>query len=304
MPLPELFTALVTPFLPDGSVDFSAISALVENQIEQNIPALVLAGSTGEGITLHSAEKKKIYQHVRAIAGSSLTLFAGIQASSTESAYCEALEAKACGLDGILVVPPPYLRPNFTDCYNHFAALDVGLPVLFYYHPKRTGTTLSAKEIVQIAQMPHICGIKESSGQMDLAIQLQITSPKPLFSGDDILTLPHLAVGFHGAISVISNLYPREWGLAVQKNKKKISLESRAHFLHFFPLCHALSLDPNPLGIKFALSQTQGIAPHTFSPQCRLPLSTASQATKEQITTQMTLIEDIPWPKVHSIFGK
>lgn len=293
MHLPELYTALVTPFSLCGSIDFDALSLLVEAQIEQGIQALILAGSTGEGITLHASEKQKLYQHVRTVAGSALVLFAGIQASSTENALREANDAKFYGMDGTLVVPPPYLRPSFTDCYNHFAALaSIDLPVLFYYHPKRTGVTLSIEEIVQIAQMPHICGIKESSGQMDFAIQLQLASPKPLFSGDDLLTLPHLSVGFHGAISVLSNLYPKEWKDALQTSKEQISKTTRRSFVDFFPLCQALSIDPNPLGIKFALSQIQKRGAPLLLPHCRPPLSSASKKAQTQIVTQMKLFKE------------
>ncbi|NGX45939.1 MAG: 4-hydroxy-tetrahydrodipicolinate synthase [Chlamydiae bacterium] len=271
--------ALITPFSASGDVDWDAVESLIDWHVESGTGGLVLAGSTGEGTALSREEKERLYQLAVSRAKGKLFLVANVGTNLTASTVECALRAKDLGVDGAIAIVPYYNRPMFEGCLRHFEALDrCSLPFILYHHPGRTGTSLTAIQLAEIAQLPHLVGIKEASGDLTLAATLRGLTDKLLFSGDDLLALAHMATGFDGSISIIGNLFPTLWAQFVERMEGGDLEEARKLFYSLFPLSQALSLETNPQGVKYALSLLGGC-----EPLYRLPLLPPQEETQEAI---------------------
>ena len=218
-------TALVTPFRKDGNVDEPALHALVSWQIENGIDFLVPCGTTGEAATLTEAEWLRVVEAVVGTVAGRVPVFAGCSHNSTREAVIRVRKlAQVQGLTGILSANPYYNRPGQEGQYQHFRAIAeaVELPILLYNIPSRTGTNLEPATVLRLAELPNVIGIKESSGNLAQVTELLTTAPRSfkVFSGDDGLALPILALGGAGLVSVASNVIPGQMGRMVRSARR------------------------------------------------------------------------------------
>lgn len=288
------YTALITPMNSDGSVDFDGFRKNVRFQLEQGIDGLVPLGTTAETPTLDERpgeEEDKIvgivFEEVRAFeksSGKKIPVILGAGSNNTRDAvaYCE--RAKKAGADAALVVTPYYNKPSDEGIFRHFEAVsEVGVPVIVYNIAGRTGKNISTDTLERIAALPNVAGVKEASGSISQMMDViaRIKSKKPEFSvlsGDDSLTLPLLAAGGDGVVSVVSNLVPARVAELV-----RAGLDGdfeRARRLHYglLPIFKGAFVDGNPTSIKYAMS-LRGLP----SGSVRLPLVEVTEAAKKVI---------------------
>ena len=248
-------TAMVTPFTAAGEVDFDRLKANVNFQIDNGIDGLVPVGTTGESPTLSHDEHRKVIQTVVEAAGGRVPIVAGTGSNSTAEAVELTKHAKSIGANAALIVNPYYNKPTQEGLYRHYSMVaDVGLPVVLYNIPGRSGVELSIATIQRLAKHEHIVAIKEATGVLDVSSDVARTTDLDIVSGDDSLTLPIIAVGGKGAISVVSNLVP-----ASVKALTKAALEgdfAGALSIHrkLFGLFKGAFIETNPIPIKTAMA--------------------------------------------------
>jgi 4-hydroxy-tetrahydrodipicolinate synthase len=248
--------ALVTPF-KDGAVDESALRRLVEWHVAQGTPILSPVGTTGESPTLSHDEHERVIAVVVEAAGGRAKVMAGTGSNSTAEAIRLTRFAARSGVDGALLVAPYYNRPNQEGLYRHFAAIAecTDLPLVLYNIPARTGRNVEPETIERLSAIGPIVAVKEAAGSLDQVSELVVRTNLTILSGDDSLTLPMLAVGAEGVVSVIANLVPRDVIAlleAFQSNRADLARERHARL---FPLCRdLLALAPNPIPVKTALA--------------------------------------------------
>src|SRR5438132_13105789 len=203
--------ALVTPFR-NGEVDFADLNRLVDWHIEQETDCLSPVGTTGESPTLDHEEHERVIAAVVERAAGRVKVMAGTGSNSTKEAIRLTRFAKRAGADGALMVGPYYNKPTQEGYFRHFAAVAeaVDLPIVLYNIPGRTGSNILPETIARLAQLPQIVAIKEATGSMDQASAIAALCNLTLLSGDDSLTLPLLAIGGRGVVSVVGNIVPRE----------------------------------------------------------------------------------------------
>ena len=279
------YTALVTPFR-GGSVDFDRLRQNVRFQVEQGIDGLVPVGTTGESPTLSHEEHRKVIdavvQEVRSLKAP-VKVIAGTGSNATAEALELTVHARKVGADGALMVNPYYNKPTQEGLYRHFATIAdaVDIPILLYNIPGRTGVTMAPATIARLAQgHPQVVGVKEATGSMDIASEIaMLCGPKfDIISGDDSLTLPLMALGGRGVISVLSNLVPaRIKALTAAALSGKWD-EARSLHLSLFPLGRAMFLETNPIPVKYAMK-----ALGRDTGELRLPLCEPTDATKAAV---------------------
>ena len=288
------FTALITPMKAHGSVDFEGFRKNVKHQLQQGIDGLVPLGTTAETPTLDEkpgSEEDQIiqivFEEVRAFekeTGKKIPVILGAGSNNTKDAVAYVERAKAAGADAALVVTPYYNKPSKEGIYQHFAAVSkVGIPIIVYNIAGRTGLNIPTDLLARIAELPNIAGVKEASGSVAQMMEVigQIKNKKPDFavlSGDDGLTLPLIAAGGDGIISVASNLIPalmHEYAAACLEGDFKKGRELHYRLAPFFK---AEFCDGNPSSIKYAMN-VKGLPAGTL----RLPLVEVTDAAKETI---------------------
>ncbi len=271
-------TAIVTPFHSDGSLDLDTLTSLVEWQIESGVQGLVPCGSTGEAATLSHEEHVEVVRHVVSVAAGRVPVVAGAGSNSTREAVSLSREAKAAGADAALLISPYYNKPTQEGIFEHYRAVaeESGLPIFIYNIPGRTASRIEPQTLARLSRVPGIAGYKECGGDFTntAATKLAAADDFLLFSGDDAITLPLLALGADGVISTIGNLVPDQMTELVSAFKG--GNLARAQEIHFrlLPLMQALGLETNPIPVKTAL-QLMGRIPDATM---RLPL-TAMQKT-------------------------
>ena len=275
--------ALVTPFLPNGEVDYSSLGSLVESQIEGGIDFLCVLGTTAETPCLSNAEKNSVKNFVIEKAAKRVPILLGCGGNNTAELVKQLKEDDFTGVDGILSVCPFYNKPSQEGLYQHFKAVAeaTSLPVVLYNVPGRTGTNITAATTVRLAaDFDNIVAIKEASGNIGQIEDIMKNKPEgfDVLSGDDAITYELLTMGAVGVISVIGNAYPSEFG-AMVKDAISGDLE-KALPVHrgFNELFKLLSVDGNPAGVKALLSIMGRIAN-----VMRLPLVPAREETQQQI---------------------
>lgn len=283
MKIQGAMTAMVTPFR-DGKVDTDRLKSNVEYQITRGIDALVPVGTTGESPTLDFKEHELVIEVTIAAARGRVPVIAGTGANATSEALELHAFAKKAGANACLSVNPYYNKPSQEGLYRHFMTLadKVDLPIVLYNIPGRTGITMTPQTVARLRKHPNIIAIKEATGSLDMASEIRSLCDITIISGDDSLTLPLMAIGGQGVISVASNLIP-------DKIKKMASLAQAGNFadaatLHcqLFPFIKSLFLDGNPVGIKYAM-KVAGMD----TGELRLPLVEASEPTRKTIETCM-----------------
>lgn len=276
--------ALATPFNEEGNIDFNALSELIEWHIESGTDGIVLCGTTGEAPTLSDEEMGELFREAVLIAKGRIPLIAGTGSYDTRKAVRRTEEAAKAGVDGALVVVPYYNRPTQEGCILHFEEVSkVGLPIIVYHHPGRTGIKLSVKTLARISELPCIAAIKDSTGDLDHAVELMQTITKPVLTGDDPLVVPMMAAGAVGVLSIVANIIPREWKILTTLLLAEQIGEARDFFRRYYPLVKALNLETNPQPLKFALG-----AMGKCSPAMRLPLIQPQEAVREQILKELS----------------
>jgi 4-hydroxy-tetrahydrodipicolinate synthase len=250
-----LTVALITPF-KDGAVDEAALRRLVDWQVEQGTQCVSPCGTTGESPTLSHEEHERVIAVVCEQAAGRIKVMAGTGSNSTSEAVRLTKRAKEAGADGALMVAPYYNKPMQEGFYEHYrtVAEAVDIPIVVYNIPGRTGKNIEPETICKLGEIPNIVAVKESTGSMDQASQILNGSDLTVLSGDDSLTLPLLALGAGGVVSVAGNIVPNDL-LALLAAWKSGEIE-RARSLHhkLFPLCRdMLGLATNPIPLKGAM---------------------------------------------------
>jgi 4-hydroxy-tetrahydrodipicolinate synthase len=276
------YTALVTPMKADGEIDYDGFRALVRFQLENGIDGLVPIGTTGETPTLEEAEEERLIKIAVEEAAGRIPVIAGAGSNSTKHAVLYTKRAKDLGADAALVVTPYYNKPNDYGLIRHFEAVAaVGLPVIIYNIASRTGRNIPTPLMEALARIPNIAGVKEASGdvnQMGDVIN-RIKRPRGGFtvlSGDDALTLPLLALGGDGVISVISNLVPAKVAALVKAGLAGDMKTAQDIHYELLPFVKAAFIETNPVPIKRALE----LAGLPGGP-VRLPLGLLSDASEK-----------------------
>jgi len=256
----QVLTAMVTPFDQNGEVDFNAVRRLVDYLIENGTDGLVVAGTTGESPTLTTDEKIALFKAVVVAARGRVPVIAGTGSNNTRASISLTKQAEETGVDGIMLVAPYYNKPSQEGMYQHFKAIaeSTSLPVMLYNIPGRSVVNLSAETIVRLSQIENIVAVKEASGNLDdmAAIISQAPSDFTLYSGDDSLTLPVLAIGGAGVVSVASHVIGNEMQEMINHFKNGRVQEAAHSHRQLLPLMKALFTAPNPAPVKAALNMS------------------------------------------------
>jgi 4-hydroxy-tetrahydrodipicolinate synthase len=258
----HVLTAMVTPFTSDGQVNYAIAEKLASHLADNGTDTLVVCGTTGESPTLTRTEEFELFHVVRQAVAGRAKIIGGTGSNSTHEAIEATQKAAKLGLDGSLQVVPYYNKPPQSGLYQHFKAIAEAapdLPLILYNIPGRTGQNLLPETVIQLAEVSNIVGIKEASGNLDQASQIRrnTSSEFVIYSGDDSLTLPLMAIGAKGVISVASHLVGSQLQTMVQSFLSgQVDTAIQIH-LRLFPLFKTLFLSTNPIPIKAAL-QLQG----------------------------------------------
>jgi len=286
------FTAIVTPFTPDGeSIDLAALDALVEAQIAGGVTGLVPCGTTGEAPTLTDEEQIVVIERTVAAAAGRVPVLAGTGSFSTKKTIAASRAAVAAGADGVMVVMPYYNKPSQEGLREHVLAVAgaVACPIVLYNIPGRSVVDLGADATARICEAaPHVIGLKDATGNVLRCQELKrrLGDRLTVMCGDDGLTLPMMSVGASGVISVSSNVRPREVSEVTRLVLAGDWQGARAAHLVLLELHAILFAEPNPAPTKAALA-----AAGKMSASVRLPLAPASEALRKQLAEVMARLE-------------
>lgn len=279
MPFTGLITALATPFNKDGSVDYTRFEALIEEQIEAKVDGVVPVGTSGESPTLSMYEHGKVIEFVTEKVNHRAKVIAGTGANSTSEAIHLTKEAIAMGVDGTLQVCPYYNKPNQEGLYKHFMAVaDLGLPVVLYNVPGRSGKEIAVETIVRLADHPKVVAVKEAAGSVTRVSAILDLCDITVLSGDDMLAVPMISVGAKGVISVASNVMPKEVGEMTHAAMDGDYARATAIHKRLYRLFRDLFIDTNPIPVKAALAM-MGKIEEVY----RLPLCEMSDSDKAKL---------------------
>ena len=286
-------TALVTPFKKDGSVDEQALRDLVEFQIKGKVEALVPVGSTGEGATLSESEQTFVIETVVDQVRGRVPVIGGASSNATMKAAALARQVKQAGADAILTVAPFYNKPTQNGLLQHFSTIAdaVDIPILIYNVPGRTASNIEAATALKLAEdIPHIAGVKEASANFGQIMEILRNRPAGfgVWSGDDNLTLPLVALGADGIVSVVANEAPKMFSDLVRAALKGKWETARELHFKLLPLMNINFVESNPIPVKAALSMMGMI-----ENQLRLPLVQLSDAHRpklEQVLRELKLL--------------
>ncbi len=278
-PVEGVGTALVTP-LRDGAVDLGLLAALVEHQIAMGVDFLVPCGTTGESPTLTDDERVRVIERTVEAAAGRVPVVAGTGTNDTPHSVAMTRAARRAGADACLAVGPYYNKPTQEGLYRHFRAMidDGGLPAVLYHVPSRGCAPIEVDLLARVAKAGGVVAIKETGG-VDRVTRIRRVSAVPVLSGDDGLTLPMIALGAVGVVSVASNVVPRAVGDLVRAARSGSLDRALARHERLAPLFEALFLETNPIPVKAALVLA-GALPE---PTVRLPLVAASPFVVEAV---------------------
>ena len=283
-----LGTALITPF-KDGLIDFESYEGLIEKQIEAGVNYVVVAGSTGEISTITEEEFSQLVKCAIKCANGRIPVIVNCNNSSTAKAVEIIKLIDLLGADGIMCTTPAYNKPTQQGLIAHYTALAAAtkLPIVVYNAPGRTAVDLSNDTIVKLAQIPNIIGLKDASSDVTKPLHLVSKLPKDftMVTGNDDMLIAFCACGGRGDISVASNVVPKFYVELVDKCLKGQFVEALAMHQKINELVKALSMEPNPIPIKYAVS-LQGLC----SAEMRLPLCEPSDACKEAIKKALDVV--------------
>lgn len=276
------FTALVTPFR-DGGVDISAFEQLIETQIVAGITGIVAIGTTGESPTLSHEEREEVLRVTVTRTNKRCLVFAGTGSNDTQHAITNTILAEKLGVDAALLVAPYYNKPSQEGLFRHFKAIAdaTSLPIMLYNIPGRCGVDVVPETVARLAKEGrNIVSIKEASGSVERVSELRRRLPDAftILSGDDSLTLPFMAVGAAGVVSVASNLFPSEVCALVRACESGDFKSAEKLHRKLLPLFKDLFIEPNPVPVKAALGWRGAM-----SPEVRLPLCEMSEPNQARL---------------------
>ena len=276
------FTALVTPFR-NGAVDFDALTRLIDSQITAGITGIVAVGTTGESPTLAHDERSAVIRKCVEAAKGRCQVLAGTGSYSTRDAIEASKHAESLGVDGLLVVAPYYNKPSQEGLFQHFRSIAgaTSVPILLYNIPGRCGVDIGVETVVRLsAACRNIVAVKEASGSVDRVSELRsrLADGFTILSGYDSLTLPFMAVGAVGVVSVASNLFPAEVRALVDAYAGGDAQLAEKLHRQCYALFKDLFIEPNPVPIKTALEWSGAM-----SSEVRLPLCAMSDANRERL---------------------
>lgn len=253
-----VFTALVTPFNEDQSIDWKSLENIVRTQLEAGVTGLVPVGTTGESPTLSHEENLQVVGKVIELAGGKVPVIAGTGSNCTDEAVRMTRKAKELGATASLQVAPYYNKPNQEGLYRHFITIadEVDLPMVVYNIKGRSAVNISTPNLIQMADHPNVVAVKEASG--DLGQMMDVIHNRPedftILSGDDNLAMPLTAMGGDGVISVASNLVPGAMVEMIEAARKGQLEKARELHYRLLPLFKAMFLDTNPIPVKAAMA--------------------------------------------------
>lgn len=281
--------ALITPFV-NGSIDHDALRRLIDWHVDQGSSGLVICGTTGECPTLNHEEHIHVIREAVKLVQGRIPVIAGAGSNSTEEAVFLSRGSEEAGADALLHVTGYYNKPTQSQIIEHFRVLDraVKLPIIVYNIPSRTGQELSVDTISALAQLDHIVGVKDSTGNVARVTmeRLRVRKPFSFLSGDDATCLGYIAHGGHGCISVTANVAPKV--CASMFDAMQRGDIARAQSIHdsLMPLHTALFIDPSPAGVKYAMSKL-GLCAN----ELRMPLSPATETARVAIDKALEALE-------------
>lgn len=289
-PFGHVLTAMITPFDDAGAVDHGRVWDLARHLIGSGSDGIVVAGTTGESPTLSDDEKVAVFKGVRDAVGGRGTVIAGTGTYDTAHSVHLTQAAADVGCDGVMAVTPYYNRPSQEGLYRHFVAIAdaTSLPVLLYNIPSRTGRRIEVETIARLAEHPNIVAVKDAVGDLSFtsATRLAVGDEFGIYSGDDVLTLPMIAAGGEGVVSVAAHLAGLQIKRMVTAAHDGDWETARRLHLALYPLNKALFLEPNPMPLKAALN---ALWEPVGDP--RLPLVTASEETVKAVKEALTLAQ-------------
>ena len=275
-------TALVTPFTETGELDEPVIKRLAYRQIEAGVNFLVPCGTTGESPTLSHEEKLRVVELVLSVADGRVPVLAGAGGYDTRSVIRLARDMAQTGAHGLLSVTPYYSKPTAEGVFRHFLAVaeSVDLPIVVYNVPSRTGCNIDPETVLRLSTIPNIVGVKEASGDFSQisTICREVPADFSVLSGDDEVTLPLIAAGGHGVISVVSNEMPSEMTQLVSAALASDLDAARTLHQRLLPLMQVNFVESNPIPVKLALAE-MGL----LEAQYRLPLVPPTAASRQRI---------------------
>ena len=275
-------TALVTPFTADGGIDEAAVTRLARRQIDAGVHFLVPCGTTGESPTLSPAEKLRVVELVAAAAAGRAPVLAGAGGYDTRAAAALARDMAAAGADGLLSVTPYYNKPTPDGLRRHYAAIAdaADLPIVVYNVPGRTGCNVAPATLARLAEIPSVVGVKEASGDLGQLCKICRAAPDgfSVLSGDDAATLPLMALGGAGVISVAANEAPAEMAALVDLAAAGDFRAARAAHERLLPLMQVNFVESNPIPVKAALA-AMGLIEEAY----RLPMAPPAPASRARI---------------------
>ncbi|MDA0772529.1 MAG: 4-hydroxy-tetrahydrodipicolinate synthase [Cyanobacteria bacterium] len=260
----QIITAMVTPFKAENKheIDFAATERLIEHLVNNGSDSIIISGTTGESPTLSHDEEVELFlcaqKKVKEL-GSNTKIIFGAGSNCTQTSIRMSLKAQELGADGLLIVTPYYNKPNQKGLLAHFSLIAeaTSLPIILYNVPSRTNISLKAETIIELnSRYPHICSLKEASSNIDIITQLRSklkAKDFSIYSGDDSLTLPMLAVGADGVISVAAHLVGNQMQVMIRAFKAGDHTKAQEIQAKLMPLFDTLFIEPNPTCIKEAL---------------------------------------------------
>ena len=279
-------TAIVTPFNPDGSINFEKYGELIDWQINSGIDAIVAVGTTGENATLSGEEHRKLMDFAAKRIGGRVPLICSTGSNDTAYGAETSKAAEEAGADALLLVTPYYNKTTQAGLIKHYEKIleNVSIPAILYHIPGRTGMSVSVETFKELSKHPLVAGVKEASGSVSFAARLidVCGDELPVYSGNDDLTVPIMSLGGKGVISVLSNVLPRETHdicrLCLENDFKAAARLA----MKYMSLANALFAEVNPMPVKAAMNMLGlGVG------GCRLPLCDVSEATSELLENEL-----------------
>lgn len=276
-----VWTALVTP-MRNGAIDEDAFRRLVELQIQGGAAGVVVCGSTGEAATLHLDERERLVRlALAACRGTPTEVWVGTGTNATESTIELTRGAADLGAQGAMIVAPYYNKPTQEGLFRHFEAVakSTSLPLIVYNVPGRTSVQIAPETVARLAGLERYVAVKEASGSLDQASDIRARCDMTILSGDDSLTLPMMALGATGVISVVSNLLPAAVREMVDAFARGDVAQAQAWHFRLLPFFRAAFWETNPSPVKMLLHLDRGF----MTPEVRLPLVPASDGLRERL---------------------
>lgn len=250
-------TAMVTPFDKKGHIDFPKTTQLINHLIENGTESLVVAGTTGESPTLSKEEKLALFKHVVKVVNKRIPVVAGTGSNNTYASIELTKKAEQTGVDAIMVVAPYYNKPSQEGLFQHFKSIaeNTSLPVMVYNIPGRTGVNISPDTIIRLSRISNIVAVKEASGDLNAMANIIANTDDDfmLYSGDDSLTIPVLAIGGDGIVSVASHVIGNEMQAMIQAFRNGENIQAAKLHQQLLPIMEGLFAAPSPAPVKTAL---------------------------------------------------